>query len=124
MNRVRNIARVATNLNLAHHLFKHALLVAHARRLAIEIDVDGDFDLLSLNQPLQISVNQTTTHGINLAIMEHDFTRTDAFNINREDGVEARVGAKNRRQVTNRSDSRHGFAFTAINGDRNKAVTS
>ena len=56
---VGNFARLATNFDLANDLFQHALLFAHADRLADQVQRHGHFNLLALDQALEIGMNQT-----------------------------------------------------------------
>ena len=81
-----------------------------------------DFNLLPLDEPLQIGVNQTTAHGINLPVVEHHFAGADALDINREDRVVSGLRAENRRQITKRGDGRNSFALAAVNGHGNESL--
>jgi hypothetical protein len=73
------------------------------------------FNLLSLNQPRQIGVNQTTLHRIDLTIVKHHFADADTFDIDRENRVSSGFRAKDCSQITQRSNGGNSFRATAIN---------
>src|SRR5438876_10337749 len=77
IDRLRYVARVAANLYFAENLFEDTLLLADADRLAHQVQGNGDFDLLSADQPSEISVDQSTTNRVDLAIVKHDFARAN-----------------------------------------------
>ena len=50
VNRVRDVSRVATNLDLAQHLLKNAALLAHTDWLANQVNRNGEFHLLAAHE--------------------------------------------------------------------------
>src|SRR6185436_8602849 len=64
---------------------------------------------------------ESPAHRINLAVMKHYFARSNTFNLQREDGVASRFGAKNRRQVPEWGERCHAPTLASINDHRNHA---
>src|SRR5215207_2492927 len=95
LERVGNLTRFTADLNLANDLFQHALLLFNAYRLTRQVKRHGNFDLLSLNEPREISMNQATLNRIDLPIVKHDFTLTHAFDLDREDRISSCFSAQN-----------------------------
>ena len=79
-------------------------------------------DLLSLNQPREIRVNQTALDRIDLSIVKHHFTRAQTFDVDREDRVSSGFRAKDRGEFTKRSDGGDSFRATAINRNGHHAL--
>src|SRR6185369_11556289 len=79
--RVRNLARLATNLNLTNLLLQYTLLLSHADGFTEEVQRHSDFNLLALDQPREVGVNQATLDRIDLPIVKHHFTGADALHI-------------------------------------------
>src|SRR5207253_3482470 len=99
----------------ADDLLEKSLLLAHAYRLANQMERHGYLDLLTAHQALEISMQQTAAEGIDLPVVEHYFAGAEAFDFQRENRIAAGIRAKNRRQVPLRGDHRYGFTLTTIN---------
>src|SRR5882724_5088078 len=87
---IRNISRVAANLDLADDLLENPLLLANSDRLAGKMKWNGDFDLLTLDQPLKVGMDQTQSHRINLTIAKHHFTWANPLDVERKNCVSSR----------------------------------
>src|SRR5262245_60146733 len=92
---VRNRAWLTTYFNLTHDLFEHSLLLFDSDRFPFEMQRYGDFDLLTLYESSQVGMYQASPNWIYLAVVKHDFTNTNAFHVNREDCVAARLRTQN-----------------------------
>ena len=68
--RIGNLSRFTADLDLAYDLFQHALLLFDADRLANQVKRHRHFDLLSLYQPGEIRMNETTLNRIDLTIVK------------------------------------------------------
>src|SRR5439155_1998088 len=117
--RFRYVARIAANVDVANDLFENSRLLAHAHWLTGQAQWNRCFDLFALDQPFEVRVNQTTAHWIDLPVVEHDLAGSNAFHIQGENGVPARVGSQNCSQLTKGREGRYALALTAIDDNRN-----
>src|SRR6266850_3718838 len=97
---VGNLARFAANLNLTNNLLEHTLLFANAFRLANEMKRHSNLNLLTFHQPGKIGMEEPAAHRVDLALVKHHLTSSNAFNVEREDCVTAGLRAKYRCQVS------------------------
>jgi hypothetical protein len=122
IQRIRNLAWLATDLNLANDLFEHALFLFHANRLTHQVQRHSHFNLLSLNKPGEIRVNQTTLNRIDLSIVKHHFTCTSALDVDRENCISSRFRTKDRSKLAGRSDGSNCLCATAVNCNGHHAI--
>src|SRR5262249_44925514 len=97
VDRFRNVARLATDFDLANNLLQHALLFADAKRLTNQTQRNRDFNLLSFNQSPKICMQKPAANRIDLSIVEHHFTGANTIYIKRKYRVAARIRAENSR---------------------------
>ena len=88
---LRNVARLATNLDLTNDLLENSRFLANANRFTNQTQRHSRFNLLPLDQAFEIRMHQARTHWIDLAIRKHHFSGFDAFDIDGEDRVAAAV---------------------------------
>src|SRR5688572_16028751 len=121
---VGNVARLATDLDLAKDLFEHALLFFYAERFANKVERHRDFDLLALHQPSQIGVHEPSFDRIDLAIVKHHFALTEAIDVDREDRISPGFRTQDRGQLAQRSNSSDRFPAASINRNRNHSLAA
>jgi hypothetical protein len=119
---IRNLSRLAADLNLANDLLEHTLVLANAERLTGEMQRHGDLNLLTLDETRKIGMNQAATHRIDLSVVKHDFACAETLDINGKDRVSSCFRAQDSRQIAQGSNSGNRFRAAAVNRDRDHSV--
>jgi hypothetical protein len=123
IQRVGNFAWLAADFDFTNDLFEHALFLSYAKRLTHEVKRHSHFNLLSLNEPGKISMNQSTFHRIDLSIVKHHFADANALDVDRENRISSGFRTKDCSEVAGRSDGSNSVSSTAVNCNRHHTLT-
>ena len=115
---------MTTNLDLADNLLKDSGLFAHAYGFAHQSQRHGRFDLLALNQPLEVRVHQAHAHRIDLTVREHHFGCFDTLHVDRKNCVATSVRSQNCGQFAQWRKRGHSVTFATVNRHGHLAVAT
>ena len=118
LDEVGSLRGLDESLDPLHRLREHRSFFLKALRLADQVDRDGHLDLLTLRDTTKVRVNEAAPERIDLAVLEDDVGRTDALDIQREHGVDARFRTKDSGQVLQLRNRGDVVYATAVNDDR------